>query len=278
MVTTRPEGINRGPIVLTGAAGRLGRVLRPRLLARYGRLISSDIVAGEPLHANERFVPCDLADRDSVDALVEGASAIIHLGGISNEAPFSDLMPANIEGTYNVFEAARRQGVARVIFASSNHVTGFYPPDTQLDPSARVRPDTVYGVTKVFGETLGRLYHDKYGLAVACLRIGSALERPTDARHLATWLSNNDLERLVVTCLEARDLGFEILYGVSANTRSWWRNPADFPYAPQDDAETFATDLHIKALSREVFQGGGACAKHAEGQPEDRSGDKDAIQ
>ncbi|WP_127145242.1 NAD-dependent epimerase/dehydratase family protein [Pelagibacterium montanilacus] len=272
MARGKPGPTDSGRLVLTGAAGRLGRVLRPRLLARYGSLVSSDIADVGLLGENERFEPCDLANRDAVFRLMEGASAIVHFGGISNEAAFSALLPANIEGTYNVFEAARHHGVGRVVFASSNHATGFYSPDTRLDPATPVRPDTIYGVTKVFGEALGRLYHDKYGLGVACLRIGSALERPTAARHLATWLSHDDLERLVTGCLEAPELGFEVLYGVSANTRTWWRNPADAFYAPRDNAEDFVAEFDVADLNRESFQGGGACTRHAKTKAGDQPG------
>jgi uronate dehydrogenase len=232
-------------VLLTGAAGTIGSALRAPLRAEVEELRLSDI---EPLEAeapNESVHLADLADFDAVRAAAEGVDAIVHLGGIPTEAPFEDLARANLHGTFNVFEAARLAGVERVVFASSNHATGGYPVEHRLIGTEAVRPDSLYGVTKAYGEALGRLYHDKFGMRVACLRIGSFQERPREPRMLATWLSVPDAARLVLACLTSPDLRFEIVYGVSANRRSWWAaGPGRrLGYVPQDDAEAFAAEL-----------------------------------
>jgi uronate dehydrogenase len=257
------------PILLTGAAGTLGRWLRPRLIDRFGALLSSDIVDGGETHANERFVRCDLADGGAVDHLVSGCRAIIHFGGISNEKPFVQIMTANILGTYNVFEAAHRHGVRRIVFASSNHVIGFHTTDTRLDATSAMRPDTYYGVSKAFGENLASLYVDKHGFDVACLRIGSALPEPKVIRALSTWLSYPDLFQMVVACLTAPRLGLAVVYGASANTRSWWDNAmvAHVGFNPQQNAEAYAGEIMPTGVDDRDprdpatrFQGGPFCS------------------
>jgi uronate dehydrogenase len=234
------------PILLTGANGRLGAYLRPHLLAQYGQLLSTDLLPLDigPL-PGEVFARADLAEGGAIDALVARAGAIIHFGGIPREGPFQAILNTNILGTYNIFESARRHGVPRVIFASSNHVMGFHPSTEELTTHTRPRPDSLYGVSKIYGEALGQLYADKHGLKVACLRIGSCLPAPTLPRHLATWLSIPDLCRLVDACLAAPALHYEILYGLSANAGALWHNPADstVAYAPQDNAQHFAAAL-----------------------------------
>jgi uronate dehydrogenase len=234
-----------GPILLTGAAGRIGSSLRAPLRAAAAELRLTDVV---PLHAeapNETVQHADLADFAAVRAAADGVDAVVHLGAVPGEASFDELAAANLTGCYNVFEAARVGGVKRVVFASSNHATGFYPVDQRLTGDEPTRPDSLYGVTKVYGEALGRLYHDKFGLEVACLRIGTFKERPTEPRTLHTWLSVPDATRLVLACLTSPDLGFAVLYGVSANRRSWWSNEAGrrLGYIPEDDAEIFAAEL-----------------------------------
>jgi uronate dehydrogenase len=199
-----------------------------------------------------------VADLASVQEAMRGADACVHLAGIANEASFPEILHANIEGTWAVFEAARRAGVGRVVFASSNHATGMYPVGQPVSAESAPRPDTYYGVSKVFGEALGRMFHDKFGLRVACLRIGTvnAVDRPENPRHLSTWLSHADTVRLVRACLRAADLDFAILYGASANTRGWWDlAPARaLGYEPQDDAERFAAEV-VEAPVGE-YQGG----------------------
>jgi uronate dehydrogenase len=253
-----------GPILLTGAAGVLGCWLRPELLKRYRTLRCSDIVASAESHPGEEHRTGDLADRAFVDDLVAGTSAILHFGGLSVENSFDNILHANILGTYNVFEAARRHGVKRIVFASSNHAIGFWGRDVRLDANAVQRPDTYYGVSKAFGEDLARLYVDKHGLEIACLRIGSALPAPTEPRHLSTWLSYPDLLRLIEACLDAERLSFAVVYGASANTRCWWDNSLhpEIDYRPQDNAEDYADRILAGGDTRDPndravkFQGG----------------------
>lgn len=200
--------------------------------------------------SGERMAVGDVTNLDQVRAAIAGCDGCVHLAGIPVEASFQDILHSNIAGTWAVFEAARLEGCPRVVFASSNHATGFYPVGQPVGPDSPVRPDTFYGVSKVVGEALGRLYHDKFGLRVACLRIGTALERPLEERHLSTWLSPGDLARLVSACLTSPDLGFAIVYGVSANKRGWWDLAPGrrLGYNPLDDAEDFAGTVERKPV------------------------------
>jgi uronate dehydrogenase len=251
-------------VLLTGAAGNIGSALRAPLREAVAELVLSDIEPLEVEAANESVRPADLADLDALRAAAAGADAIVHLGGVPTETSFAELAAANLVGTFNAFEAARLEGVERVVFASSNHATGFYPAEHRLVGTEPVRPDSLYGVTKAYGEALGRLYHDKFGLRVACLRIGSFAERPREARELSTWLSVPDAARLVLACLTAPGLGFQVLYGVSANQRSWWAAAPGrrLGYEPADDAEAFAAELPGAV---EGPQGGGFAARERHG-------------
>ncbi|MFO1061961.1 MAG: NAD(P)-dependent oxidoreductase [Dongiaceae bacterium] len=233
------------PLLLTGAAGVLGRWLRPRLIARYGRLRSTDIVDPAPALDGEELTVADLADAAAIDRLVAGAGRIVHFGGISFETDFDRILEANLRGTYNVFDAARRHGAGPIVYASSNHAIGFYERTERLDAGVPQRPDSLYGVSKAFGEDLASFYADKYGLDIACLRIGTAAPEPKDPRHLSTWQSYEDLLRMIEACFAAPKLGCTILYGVSANDRSWWSNAGapHVAYRPQDNAEAYAPRL-----------------------------------
>lgn len=230
-----------GRLLLTGAAGGLGRVLRPRLRPRCRLLRVSDLAAMEPAGEGEEVVEAALQDRAAVDALLQGVDAVVHLGGISTEQPFDAILQANILGTYNLYEAARRHGVRRIVFASSNHVTGFYRQDEVVDPAMPMRPDGYYGLSKAFGENLARFYFDRHGIESVCLRIGSSFPEPKDRRMLATWLSYDDLERLVVASLTAPVVGHTVVYGMSANTTTWWDNTSarHLGFRPQDSSEPF---------------------------------------
>lgn len=233
------------PLLLTGAAGALGNWLRPHLAKRPGGLRSSDLRAPPgPSLANEEIMLGDLGDAGFVDRLVVGASAIVHLGAIATEDSFEGILHANFRGTFHVYDAARRHGVKRIVFASSNHAIGFHRTGERLDASAPLKPDTIYGVSKAYGENLGSMFVDKFGLEVACLRIGSALPEPREPRHLSTWLSYPDLLRLIEACLAAKNLRFAVVYGASNNRRSWWDNSkSGVDFRPQDDAERFAPKL-----------------------------------
>lgn len=239
-------------VLITGAQGRIGLVLA-RGLASWGMSLRLfDRVGGGP-----GAIVGDLADLSLLESSMTGADCVVHLAGIPEEAPFPDLLEDNVRGTYHVFEAARRAGVGRVVFASTNHVIGFHPSSDILDEGAEPRPDTLYGVSKVFGESLGRLYHDKYGIGVVAVRIGSFRERPRTERELSTWLSHADAVRLFAACIEAPQVGYLVVYGVSANTRSRWRDGAAeaIGYRPVDDAEVFAGDVSPGGAS-DRFHGG----------------------
>ncbi len=206
--------------------------------------------------AGEEFVLGDVTDLAAVRQAITGCDACVHLAAIPVESTFDKILHTNIQGTWALFEAARLEGCPRVVFASSNHATGYYRIDERIGTETAARPDSYYGASKVFGEALGSLYHDRYGMGVACIRIGSALPRPIDERHLSTWLSPGDLTRLVTACLTSPDLGFAIVYGASANRRGWWdlEPGRRLGYEPQDDAEAFAAD--VVAGPPEEFQGG----------------------
>jgi uronate dehydrogenase len=228
-------------LLVTGAAGGLGRVLRHRLRPIATTLRLSDIADMGPPERHEEVIPCDLADKAAVDRLVGGCDAIVHLGGISVERPFEEVLEANIKGVFHLYEAARRHGVRRVVFASSNHVVGFHKQGELIDANAPRRPDGYYGLSKAFGEDLSRFYFDRYGIESACLRIGSSYPEPKDRRMLVTWLSYRDLTSLVEACLFAPNLEHSIVYGVSDNRDKWWDNAiaAHVGFRPRDSSEPY---------------------------------------
>jgi len=251
-------------LLLTGAAGGLGRVLRPRLKAYCDVLRLSDLADLGAAAAGEEVSQVPLQDAAAVHGLLEGVDAVVHLGGVSVEAAFDPILQANIVGTYNLYEAARKHGVKRVLFASSNHVTGFYRQDEVLDTNALPRPDGLYGVSKAFGENLARFYFDRYGIETACLRIGSSFAEPKDRRMLATWMSFDDLERLVVSCLTAPLVGYSVVYGMSDNRTQWWDNTKakHLGYVPQDSSEPFRAAVEARQAPLDyndpavLYQGG----------------------
>lgn len=233
-------------ILLTGAAGGVGTLMR-ELLPAYGyelRLLDVRPVDGAP-----DAVTADLTDADALREAVRGVDAIIHLAGISLEAPFDKILRSNIEGTYHLYEAARQEGVRRVVFASSNHAVGFTPRPTGDDPLIPIgtphRPDTFYGLSKCFGEDLASLYWDLHGLETVSLRIGSCFPEPTSVRMLSVWMSPADCARLLHAALTAEDVRHTVAYGSSANTRLWWdlTTARALGYEPQDDSEPYAAAL-----------------------------------
>jgi uronate dehydrogenase len=251
-------------LLLTGAAGNLGRELRPRLQRYCDTLrLSHRKPFGEP-GPGEEITLADLADKDAVQRMVEGVDAIVHLGGVSTEQPWDAVLAGNIVGMYNLYEAVRKHRVPRVVFASSNHATGFYRQDQVVSPKDPVRPDGLYGLSKCFGENLAQLYWDRYGVETVSLRIGSSFAEPKDRRMLATWMSYDDFERLVVAALTAPVVGHSIIYGMSDNATTWWDNtPAKhIGYRPQDSSESFraAVEARQPLLDRSdpagLYQGG----------------------
>jgi uronate dehydrogenase len=251
-------------ILLTGAAGGLGHALRERLKANCAVLRLSDLASVGDAGECEEIVLGDLADADAVNAMVQGVDAIVHLGGVSVEGPFGPILQANILGAYNLYEAARKHGVNRVVFASSNHVTGFYRQSETITASAPARPDGMYGLSKAFGEDLSRFYFDRYGIETACVRIGSSFPEPRDRRMLATWLSFDDLHRLITACLMTPVLGHTIIFGMSDNAVTWWDNAQarHVGYVPQDSSDVFRKAVYARTPVPDLsdpavqFQGG----------------------
>ncbi|CAG0966261.1 uronate dehydrogenase [Burkholderiales bacterium] len=235
-------------LLLTGASGGLGRVLRPYLRGLCDTLRASDLVAPPDAGAGEECIGCDVGDRPAVMDLVRGVDAIAHFGGESVENTFDRILHANLLGTFNVYEAARRHGVKRIVYASSGQVTGFYPTDVVVDPSMPVRPSSLYGVSKAFGENLSRLFFDRYGIETVCLRIAMAFPEPTTHRMLRSYLSYRDLCELVHRGLVAPGVGHAIVYGVSANRDLLWRNPdaARIGWTPRDSSEPFRAGVEAR--------------------------------
>ncbi len=261
-------------ILVTGAAGGVGTFLREQFRGRY-RLRLSDIAPLEDRGPDEVLVAADLGDFAALRSAVAGVDGIIHLGGFSVEGDWDTILNANIIGTYNLFEAARIEGVKRIVFASSNHAMGFYGRDETIDHTRYPRPDSRYGLSKVFGEFLGSLYTDKYGAEVMAIRIGNVAEEPLDVRLLSIWISPRGLAQLISIGLEHPDIRFEVVYGMSDNERAWWdnSNARRLGYTPRDRSEHYA----VKVLSEhsadtgdplaDALQGGAFVSTEAGGDP-----------
>ena len=254
------------PVLLTGASGALGRVLVRSLGALGWRLVLTDIVAfPDTLPAGAAFTRADLSDGVTMLRLAEGCGTIIHLGGVSVERPFEEVIGPNIRGLYHVYEAARREK-ARVIFASSNHSVGFHERMESLGADTQFLPDGYYGLSKAYGELMGRMYWFKHGVESVNLRIGSATSEPVNARMLASWLSYGDFTRLVERCVLAPSVGNVVIWGASNNARmTWWRDDARaaLGWTPVDSADPFAGQL-AGAVSgdpvEERYMGGAYCS------------------
>ncbi len=252
-------------ILLTGAAGGLGRQLREPIKAFADIVRLSDLADVGPAGEGEEVVLCDLADRDAVMALCEGVDAILHFGGVSTEQPFAPIMQANILGVANLYEAVHKQGVKRVIFASSNHTMGLYKTTDLVDASMPLRPDGYYGVSKVFGESLSRYYWDRFGIETVCIRIGSCFPEPANPRMMITYLSLDDLVELLRCSLVAPRVGHTITFGVSNNSAKWYddRHSRHLGYVAKDSSAKFAhkfPDSGSYAPADDItitYQGGG---------------------
>ena len=255
-------------LLLTGAAGGLGKVLRESLKPFARTLRLSDIV---PLPAStdtrsdtsEEFQLCDLADKQAVHELVQGVDAIVHFGGVSTEHAFEDILGPNICGVFHIYEAARRHGVKRVVFASSNHVIGFYKQDETIDAHSPRRPDSYYGLSKSYGEDLATFYFDRYGIETVSIRIGSSFPEAQNRRMLASWLSYDDLKQLIERGLFTPNVGHTVVYGASDNSTVWWDNRLanHLGYQPKDSSEQFRSKVEAQPLPPAddpamVYQGG----------------------
>ena len=273
-----PEAPRWRRLLLTGAAGEIGTVLRPALREATLRLRLHDIRSVPELTPQEVAVGGDIADPAIARAAMEGVDCVVHLAGIPRETGGTpeEILHANVIGAHSVFEAARRAGVKRIVFASSNHVIGFHPADRAIGTQEPPRPSGLYGASKVWGEALGRLYADKHGIEVACLRIGAFRAKPGNARELGGWISHRDMAALARCCVDAPSFHFLVLYGVSANTRAKWGGDeaarAHVGFAPQDNAEDWAAELEGLAPGPTSvaarFHGGGVCEIGFSGDPD----------
>jgi uronate dehydrogenase len=273
-----PEAPRWRTLLLTGAAGEIGSVLRPVLRECAGRLRLHDIRPIPGLTPEELALGGDIADPAIARAAMERVDCVVHLAGIPRETGGTpeQILHANVIGAHSVFDAARRAGVKRVIFASSNHVIGFHPADRAVGTQEPPRPSGLYGASKVWGEALGRLHADKYGMEVACLRIGAFRAKPGNARELGGWISHRDMAELARCCVNAPSFHFLVLYGVSANTRAKWGGDeaarAHVGFVPQDNAEDWAGEIaDIAPVPGSVaarFHGGGVCEIDFSGDPD----------
>jgi uronate dehydrogenase len=261
--------MSKKPVLLTGAAGNLGRMLAKELSAEGYALRLTDIVPfPDPLPAGARFVRADLNEALALVRQAEGCGTILHFGGVSVEKPFEEVLGPNLRGLYHVYEAARREG-ARVVFASSNHSIGFHERPkgnaAKLDADCAFRPDGYYGLSKAYGELMGRMYWDKHGVENVNVRIGSCFPKPINARMLSTWLSYGDLARMMIRCIEAERTGHCVVWGASNNPATFWAEDHRdrLGWAPQDSSEVFRAEVgHIVSDDpvEERYQGGGYCS------------------
>jgi uronate dehydrogenase len=254
-------------ILLTGAAGGVGQMLRPYFVAAGIQVRLSDVQIVSDLKPNETFMLADLNDVAALEQIVKGVDGIVHLGGHSIEGPWDTILKSNIEGCYHLYEAARMAAVPRIVFASTNHTMGFYPRSEKVGTAKIVRPDSRYGVSKVFGEALGALYSDKFGLRITNIRIGNVGFEPIDRRRMSIWLHPEDLFQLVMIGLRHLDIRYETIYGMSDNVRGWWDNSRaqELGYVPKHASEAFAAKVLAKVEPADPiadkYQGGAFCAQ-----------------
>jgi uronate dehydrogenase len=254
------------PVLLTGASGNLGRMLAKALSAEGWTLRMTDIIPfPDPIPTGAAFTRADLNDGVTISRLAEGCGAIVHLGGVSVERPFEGVLGPNLRGLYHIYEAARREK-ARVIFASSNHSIGFHERTESIGADTQFLPDGFYGLSKAYGELMGRLYWFKHGVESVFIRIGSCFPEPVNARMLASWMSYPDLARLVVRCVVTEKVGCRVVWGASDNARmTWWRDDDRdaLGWAPRDSADPFAGQLAGKVSNdpiEERYMGGNFCS------------------
>ncbi len=263
-------------ILITGAAGRLGSVLRAELapLARTIRL--ADRAALGDLAAHEEEAVFDLSDMDATIEATRDCEAIVHFGGASLEGPWQTILDSSIRGSYHIYEGARKHGVKRIVYASSVHAIGYHEVEAHIDVDAPVRPDSLYGVSKTFVESLSRLYWDKFGIETACLRIFSSFPEPADRRMLWSYLSFADCARLVEAALTAPRVGHTISFGISNNKVKTVDNSGagHLGFSPRDTSEPFRAAVEAKtpipdpASAQAKYLGGWFCEL---GHPDDES-------
>jgi len=232
-------------LVLTGAAGQLGSRLREPLSKMCDMLVSTDLAEDVgALFDGETYVKADLSSLDAMVDLLKDADMVVHFGAIGDEAPWDDILQSNIIGAYNIWEAAYRNGVKRVVYASSVHAVGMHKKTDTIGLDVPHRPDTYYGLAKCFSEDLASLYWDKRGVESVCMRIFSCAPA-TNARSIGTWLSYDDLIHLVERSVDSPVVGFSIVYGISDNDRAVVDNTKarHLGYRPKDNAEQFAKEI-----------------------------------
>lgn len=258
--------LSESRIIVTGGAGRVARSLRRAMSAEFRAVDVLDLVAETDLAPNERSVVCDITDPEALVRACADADAILHYAGYPNERPVEDMLRLNVQGTWNIYEAARRCGIGRVILASSNHATGFYPRSQTVSPEMPMRPDGTYGLSKCWGELVAGLYWDKHGIRSLSIRIGnSGMGPPKTRRGLYTWISARDLAQLTRIGLTHPLIDATTVYGVSALDGGWWDNSIAeaLGYRPQDRIEDFAApgaaDSAPESDVAEMFQGGMFC-------------------
>lgn len=229
-------------VLVTGAAGSIGRVVTAGLVERGHTVLGLDLVP-QPSGHDGAWYTVDCTDPDAVAAVFDDASldAVVHLAGHPGEASLPDALASHVVTTAALLDAMVEHDVPRIVYASSNHAVGRTPRTELLGAGARPRPDTFYGVGKVAAEAVLSLYADRYGIDAVSCRIGSFLERPESVRNLSTWLSHDDCVRMFEAALTTPASGYAVLYGISANTRAWWdlEPGRALGYDPQDDAEEF---------------------------------------
>ena len=245
-------------LLITGAAGNLGRELRRGLAPLATTLRLTDRVEMAPAESHEETVVCELSDFDAIMNAVEGCDAIVHFGAAPVERPWAEVLDSSIVGGYNVYEAARRHGVRRIVYASSIHAVGYERREVGADTDTPHNPDSLYGVSKCFVEDLAKLYFNKWGIESALLRINSCYPEPRDRRHLATWLSFGDLVQLVERCLVSERIGHTVVYGISDNREAFFSNHkvAHLGYNPQDTAEDYRDKVEAEVPPGNPFDPG----------------------
>jgi uronate dehydrogenase len=247
MTAGRPELTDGNTLLITGAAGEVGTILRGDIGTRYSRVRLSDIRPIDALGRNEEFVHADLTSWDETRELLNGVDDVVHLGALSTEAPFADVLEANIRGTFHVFEGARRHSVRRVVYASSFHVTGFMPTQPVPHAEDKFEPDSFYGISKLTGEAIGKLYHHTFGLEVVSVRLGNCSADPRNqGLHIESkWLSPGDAVRLFTACLESPNVEYVTVYGMSNNSHGWWDldGARALGYEPHDSADSLASEV-----------------------------------